>query len=120
MAMKLIRTQAGDGIFVNLIKDDRFKHNRIAVNFILPLARETATGPQVHHARPRTEMQHAGDTQGMQHMVQVEVPDVLARDDIDLGIPLAVERRQRPELFALCVGQLREVVFDPGQLFVLA
>lgn len=34
MAMKLIRTQAGDGIFVNLIKDDRFKHNRIAVNFI--------------------------------------------------------------------------------------
>ena len=44
MAMKLIRTQAGDGIFVNLIKDDRFKHNRIAVNFILPLARETATG----------------------------------------------------------------------------
>lgn len=30
MAMKLIRTQAGDGIFVNLIKDDRFKHNRIA------------------------------------------------------------------------------------------
>ena len=44
MAMKLIRTQAGDGIFVNLIKDDRFKHDRIAVNFILPLARETATG----------------------------------------------------------------------------
>lgn len=41
MAMKLIRTQAGDGIFVNLIKDDRFKHDRIAVNFILPLARET-------------------------------------------------------------------------------
>ena len=44
MAMKLIRTQAGDGVFVNLIKDDRFKHDRIAVNFILPLARETATG----------------------------------------------------------------------------
>ena len=44
MAMNLIRTQAGDGIFVNLIKDDRFKHDRISVNFILPLSRETATG----------------------------------------------------------------------------
>ena len=33
MAMNLIRTQAGDGIFVNLIKDDRFKHDRISVSY---------------------------------------------------------------------------------------
>lgn len=44
MADKLHRITIGDGIAVNLIKDSKFKHDRISVNFILPLRRETATG----------------------------------------------------------------------------
>ncbi len=44
MSEKLDRTVIGDGIAVNLIQDSKFKHDRISVNFILPLRRETATG----------------------------------------------------------------------------
>ena len=44
MANQLTRTLLGDGIAFNLIEDGRFKHDRISVNFVLPLRRETATG----------------------------------------------------------------------------
>ena len=44
MANQLTRTLLGDGIAINLIEDGRFKHDRISVNFVLPLRRETATG----------------------------------------------------------------------------
>jgi len=43
MSYQLKRDNIGNGIFFNSINDSKFKHNRISVNFILPLSEETAS-----------------------------------------------------------------------------
>ena len=49
MASPLQSQSIGSGITFHRIQDKKFKHNRISVNFILPLQRETAT---VHAVLP--------------------------------------------------------------------
>ena len=43
MASQLMRTQIGQGIHLNVVRDAKFKHNRLTVNFVLPLERENAS-----------------------------------------------------------------------------
>lgn len=42
-------------------------------------------------------------------MVLVEVVDILAADDIDLGIPIAIQTVEGSELLLLLVGEVREI-----------
>ena len=45
----------------------------------------------------------------VEHMVLIEVADVLARDDVDLRVPVGIEVVQRRELLLLTPGQVREI-----------
>lgn len=40
---QLVRTSIGEGVYLNTVSDPKFKHNRLSVNFILPLDRDTAS-----------------------------------------------------------------------------
>lgn len=64
-------------------------------------ARESATAPQVEDMRVGAELYHLCDGQGMKHMMQVEVLDVLARNDINLSVPVRVQSIECLELTPL-------------------
>ncbi len=53
-------------------------------------ARETSTAAEIENLRARTEMDGLGYSQRMEHVVLVQIIDVLAADDIDLAVPVAV------------------------------
>ena len=54
-------------------------------------ARETAASAEVENLGARAESADLGDGQRVEHMVLVDVVDVFAGDDVDLGVPVAVE-----------------------------
>ena len=43
MNQKLNREQLAEGVFFSSVRDDKFRHNSISVNFIVPLEEETAS-----------------------------------------------------------------------------
>lgn len=43
MNYQLQRKAVGNGIYLNYISDKKFKHNRISINFIMPISENTAT-----------------------------------------------------------------------------
>ena len=47
------------------------------------------------------EGHHLGDGQGVEHVVLIEVIHILAGDDVDLSVPLPVQRQQSGKLLAL-------------------
>ena len=53
-------------------------------------ARETSAAAEIENLRARTEMDGFGYCQRMEHVVLVQIIDVLAADDIDLAVPVAV------------------------------
>ena len=53
-------------------------------------AREATARTEVDDPRTRLEADHLGDTERMQDMVFVERVNILARDDVDLGVPLSI------------------------------
>ena len=53
-------------------------------------ARETSTAAEIENLRARTEIDGFGYCQRMEHVVLVQIIDVLAADDIDLAVPVAV------------------------------
>ncbi len=44
MKEQFLRENIGDGVHFSVITDSKFKSNRLTINFIVPLARETVTG----------------------------------------------------------------------------
>ena len=75
-------------------------------------AGEAAAGAEVHDAGAGAEVDDLGDAQGVEDMVLIEVVDVLARDDIDLGVPVVVEGVEGCEALKLLGGEGGEVVGD--------
>ena len=73
-------------------------------------AGEAAAGAEVHDAGAGAEMDNLGDAQRVEDMVLIEVVDVLARDDIDLGIPVVVEGVEGCKALALLGGEGGEVM----------
>ena len=53
-------------------------------------ARETSAAAEIENLRARTEIDGFGYCQRMEHVVLVQIIDVLAADDIDLAVPVAV------------------------------
>ncbi len=60
-------------------------------------ARKPAPRAYIHHPAPRQEPHAPPDGQTVQHMVGVEIVHILARNHIDFGVPLSVERPQSLE-----------------------
>ena len=73
-------------------------------------AREAAAGAEVHDAGAGAEVDDFGDAQRVEDMVLIEVVDVLARDDIDFGVPVVVEGVEGCEALALLGGEGGEVL----------
>lgn len=48
----------------------------------------------------------------------IEIVDVLAADDVDLGVPVAVEGVELLYLLLLLVGELREIFLDDVHIFL--
>ena len=67
---------------------------------------------EVEDACPRLEAYHLSDAQRVEDVVLVEGIDVLARDDVDLRIPVTIEGIKLGEVGYLLGGELREVVGD--------
>ena len=79
-------------------KEDRQRHGR-----------ESAAAPHVENPRSVAERADLGDGQRMQHVTQVELVEILARNDVDLRVPVGIEVVQRRELLLLTPGQVREI-----------
>ena len=72
-------------------------------------AREAAAAPHVEDARARFEAAHFGYGQRVEQVRQVELVEVLARDDVDLRIPVGVKAVKRFVLRALPFGQVGKI-----------
>ena len=76
------------------------------------MARESAAGAEVEDARAGTETDGLGDGQRVEHVVLVELVDVLAGDDVDLRVPVVVEGVEGLELLLLLLRQPCKVLMD--------
>ena len=74
--------------------------------------RETATCSEVENLSARLKMDHLGDGQRVEHMVLVKLVDILARDNVDLGVPITIECVEGFELATLRLCQFREILDD--------
>ena len=72
-------------------------------------ARKTATGADIHDVGAGTKGDDFGNTQGVEHMVWVEVVDVFARNDVDLGVPIAIEGIEGGKLALLLLSELGKI-----------
>ena len=71
--------------------------------------RETSSCTQVHDRCTRCELGILGDAQRMEHMVFVQVGDVLAGNHVNLRVPIQIEVVQGRKLAVLFLGQIREI-----------
>lgn len=72
-------------------------------------ARKAAARTEVHNARAGFEANQFGNGKAVQNMMFVEVVDVLARDDVNLAVPVAIKRIEGSKLLLLPLGQRRKV-----------
>ena len=73
-------------------------------------AGETAARAHVHDGGPRTEANHLGNAEGVEDMVRIEVVNILARNHVYLGVPVAIQGIECFKLLALLVRQIGKVV----------
>ena len=79
---------------------------------------ESAACTEVHDGSARCKLGVLGDAQRVQHVVLVQVGDVLARDDVNLRVPIQVEVVQGRKLAVLLLAQIREVFgYDVHNVF---
>ena len=55
---------------------------------------------------------HVSNAKGVQHVVFVQVVNILTRNDIDFGIPVALERIESQKLLLLLLAELWKVALD--------
>ena len=70
---------------------------------------ETASCSQIHHLCTGLEVNHLGDAQGMQHVMFIKIGYVLARNDIDLAVPVCIKIIEGSKLCLLRIGQVRKI-----------
>jgi len=75
-------------------------------------ARKTTTCAEVEDMRAWLEADETTNGQRMEHMVFVEIIDILARDDINLLIPFMIQRIEGFKLRILLIGELGKILFN--------
>ena len=73
--------------------------------------RETAAATDIEDTGAGLEAAHLGDGQRMEDVTQVELVEILARNNVDLGVPIGIEVPQRgeaPLLLGVEVGKVFE------------
>ena len=77
--------------------------------------RESATSAKVQNLSAWSEVDHLGDGQRVENMVLVQIVDVLARYNVNLSVPLTIERIKSIKLSLLFLRQLGEIFqYDVG------
>ena len=71
--------------------------------------RKTATSTKVENLRTRTEVNHLGNSQRVKHVVLVEVVDILARNHVDLRVPVTIKGVEGVKLSLLLLAQLWKI-----------
>ncbi len=72
-------------------------------------ARKAATGADVHDVCAGTKGDDFGNTQRVEHVMWVEVVDVFARDNVDFGVPIAIEGIEGGKLALLLLSELGKI-----------
>ena len=70
---------------------------------------EAAASAEVENACAGAEVYHPGNGHRVEHVVLVEVVDVLARDDVDFGVPVAIQLVEQSNLVLLLCRQLWKI-----------
>jgi hypothetical protein len=70
---------------------------------------ETATGSNIQYGRSGIECLNFGYAEGMKDVIYIQVLHILSGDDIDLFIPLTIEREKFLKLIFLSVRQIMEI-----------
>ena len=84
-------------------------------------ARESASRTEVHNGGARCELGIFGDAQRVEHVMLVQVGDVLARNHVDFRVPIHIEVIQRGKLRTLGLREGWEVFqyqFHNVQFFI--
>ena len=74
--------------------------------------RESAACAEVENAGSWAEIDNLGYGQRVEYMMLVELVDILARNDINLSVPIAIELAKCGKLLQLYIGKIREVSVD--------
>ena len=75
-------------------------------------ARKAPACTEVEHTGARLELNEPPYGQRVEHMVQIETVDVLTRNDVNLRVPLAVERIEGVKLFSLTLRKARKILVN--------
>ena len=70
---------------------------------------KAATRAEVENTSARAEIDNLGYGQRVEHVVLVDIIDILARNDIDLSVPIAVELAKGGKLLQLGFAEMGEV-----------
>ena len=73
-------------------------------------AGEAAASAEVENAGAWTEMNELGDSERVQHMMLVEIVNVLARNHVDFAVPVAVKSVEGVNLFLLHGREVGEIL----------
>ena len=73
---------------------------------------ESATCTEVENAGTWAEVDNLGYGQRVEHMMLVELVDILARNDINLSVPVAIEFAKCGKLLQLYIVKIREISVD--------
>ena len=75
-----------------------------------------ASAADVENARPGVERADLGNSQRVEHVTQVQLVEILARDDVDLRVPVGVKVVQRRKPLPLAVGEFGEIFENQFQI----
>lgn len=78
--------------------------------------RKAAAAADVENARPGVERADLGNSQRVEHVTQVQLVEILARDDVDLRVPVGVKVVQRRKPLPLAVGEFGEIFENQFQI----
>ena len=65
---------------------------------------------------PASNAQTFGNSQRVEHVTQVQLVEILARDDVDLRVPVGVKVVQRRKPLPLAVGEFGEIFENQFQI----
>ena len=81
---------------------------------------ETATRTEVQNLGAWGKLNHLADGQRVQHVVFVQVVDVLARNDVYLGVPVTIQSVERSKLLLLPDADVWEIFLNDFHILLLA
>lgn len=123
MTTDLVRTTLADGVYLSVLNDKKFKHNRLSVNLIVPLNEETVSGYAVLPFIMRKGSRECSDFTMLNRKLDSLYGAALAGDVskaganqiITLGVKVLDDRYalDNEKLLYEAALLLRDIVFDP-------